>query len=282
MPLPLIAVALLFVGTSASTGVLATKATTRIRRWWNEGEIIEVRCPWCEDSGPHEFSFIDRSWTASILTGVVAGAVGGTVSGAIAKRVFACKSCGASMYEDGKRQGLNMDDILTFIKTEANKFAVLGEQKVGKTCLIKFLTEGSLPTSPASTLSAKPTDSGRRFKLKDLKLKIPPLTDLPGSSDEYKVWKKITNGADIVLYLFRVDQLMEEDKPTEARVRKDMGQIKIWLKAKPKEFPLFLIGTHCDLTDPDFTTLSLVERSNYKDKVREMPMFQKMVTTRRR
>ena len=70
---------------------------------------------------------------------------------------------------------------------------------------------------------------------------------------------------------------MKEHKPTEARIRKDMGQIKKWLKAKPKEFPLFLIGTHCDHTDPDFTTLSLVERSNYKDKVRKMPMFQKIV-----
>ena len=109
MPLPLIAV-LLLVGTPA--GVVATKTTTRIRRWWNEGETIEVHCPRCEDSGPHKFSSIDRGWTVSILTGAATGAIGGTVSGIVAKRVFKCKSCTASMYQDGKRLGWNADKAM--------------------------------------------------------------------------------------------------------------------------------------------------------------------------
>ncbi len=106
MPLPLIAVAYL-VGTTA--GLAATKATTSIRRWRNDGETIEVSCPRCQDSGPHEFSFINRSLTAGILTGAATGAVGGVISGAIAKRVFACKSCGAAMYENGKPPDRNID-----------------------------------------------------------------------------------------------------------------------------------------------------------------------------
>ena len=279
MPLPLIALALL-LGTPA--GVVATKTTTRIRHWMNEGEIIKVHCPRCEDSGPHEFSRIDRGWTASILTGAATGAIGGTVSGIVAKRVFKCKSCGADMYQDGKRPTRNADKAMHSLITKitpdikGKKLAVLGEQGVGKTCLISFLSTGSRPEKYEPDLYAKNVP-GRRFKLRDLKLKILPLKHLPGSADEYSEWKDVANEADIVLYLLRVDQLMTGHEPTEDRVRKDMGQIKKWLKAKSKDSPLFLIGTHCDRTDPDFTTLSPVERSNYKNKVREMSIFRKIV-----
>ena len=164
-------------------------------------------------------------------------------------------------------------------KLKGKKLAVLGEQGVGKTCLIHFLTTGSIPRKYEPDSFARKV-RGRRFKLRDLKLNIPSLKHLPGSADDYAQWEEVTNEADIVLYLFRTDRLMKEHKPTEARVRKDMGQIKRWLQKKQKKqkgFPLFLIGTHCDLTNPDFTTLSPDKRSIYKNKVREMPMFQKMV-----
>ncbi len=161
-------------------------------------------------------------------------------------------------------------------KLKGKKLAVLGEQGVGKTCLIDFLTTGSIPRKYEPDSFAREVP-GRRFELRKLKLNIPPLKHLPGSADEYAQWKEVANEADIVLYLLRVDRLMTGHIPTVDRVRKDIGQIRRWLQDKSKDFPLFIIGTHCDLTDPDFTTLSSYERSNYKNKVREMPIFREVV-----
>ena len=90
-------------------------------------------------------------------------------------------------------------------------------------------------------------------------------------------WERIIKDADIVFYLLRVDRLIEGHRPTESRVQKDTSQIKRWLDANPKKFPLFVIGTHCDLTDPDLTTLSADQIGDYEDKVREMPIFEKIV-----
>ncbi len=111
-------------------------------------------------------------------------------------------------------------------------------------------------------------------------MNIPPLKQLPGFSEGYSVWKEAVSEADIVLYLLRVDQLMASHKPTENRVQKDIRQIKKWLdkleeEDKRKKYPLFIIGTHCDLTDPDFTTLPKDQTGSYVDKVRYMPIFQR-------
>ena len=136
--------------------------------------------------------------------------------------------------------------------------------------MIKFLTEGSIPEEYEATNDPQRV-SGRRFQLKDLELAIQDTIDVPGRRNID--WEKIIKDADIVMYLLRVDRLMEGHRPTESRVQKDIGQIKRWLDANPKKFPLFVIGTHCDLTDPDLTTLSLDQIGDYEDKVREMAIF---------
>ena len=173
---------------------------------------------------------------------------------------------------------LRRDDILEFLKGKT--LAVLGEQEVGKTCLIDFLTTGSIPSEYEPNLYAREV-LGRRFQLKELKLNIPPLKQLPGSAAERAQWKEVVNEAEVVLYLLRVDRLMASHKPTEDRVQKDISLIKKWLdklekEGKRKKYPLFIIGTHCDLTDPDFTTLPKDQTGSYVDKVRYMPIFQKI------
>ena len=60
------------------------------------------------------------------------------------------------------------------------KLAVLGARRVGKTVLIKFLTTGTLSKGYVKTGRPKKTDS-RRFKLKNLNLKIEESVDSPGS-----------------------------------------------------------------------------------------------------
>ena len=162
--------------------------------------------------------------------------------------------------------------------------AVLGETMVGKTCLIDFLTTGSMPEPKKykPDLYARKV-FGRRFQLRELELNIPPLKQLPGLSgpSAYAVWKEAVPEADIVLYLLRVDQLMASHKPTEDRVQKDLRQIKKWLdeleeEDKRKKYPLFIIGTYCDRTDPDFTTLPKAQIGSYVEKVQNMPIFQKI------
>lgn len=165
---------------------------------------------------------------------------------------------------------LNWDKIV--IALEGKKLAVLGERRVGKTVLIKFLTTGTIPEKYEQTIAREKTVA-RRFKLKDLSLSIKASNDVPGSKDDYAVWKSITDDADIVLYLLRIDKLMKGDRNTEERVERDIQQVVRWLEKKPKKFPLFIIGTHCDLTKPDLTKLPEDQIGDYQDQVRQMPFF---------
>ena len=156
---------------------------------------------------------------------------------------------------------------------EGKRLAVLGERGVGKTVLINFLTKGTLSKDYIQTLDLEETASND-FKLKELKLRIKESEDVPGHIDFYAQWEDVFQNADIVMYLLRSDKLMEGDKYTEERVKRDIGQIGEWLKENPKKFPLFIIGTHCDLTTPDLTKLSENKRGYYEDKLRRMPVLQ--------
>ena len=152
------------------------------------------------------------------------------------------------------------------------KLAVLGARRVGKTVLIKFLTTGTLSKEYVKTARPKKTDS-RRFKLKKLDLKIEESIDSPGSEYYYSQWENITKDADIVLYLLRVDLLMKGDRETEERVKRDISHVSDWLQESEKKYPLFIIGTYCDQTVPDFTKLSKNEKVDYVDERCRMPIF---------
>ena len=128
--------------------------------------------------------------------------------------------------------------------------------------MINFLTKGTFSTENTQTLIAEKTESNR-LDLKDLELEIEESKDVPGSEDFYGDWESITKKADVVLYLLRVDELMAGNKQTEERVKRDMGHIGKWMKKTPK-VPLFIIGTHCDLTDPDLTKLPKDKKGYYE------------------
>lgn len=113
MPLPIVPALIL----GAVGGAAAGKGTAKIRELWNKGETVSVACPRCDNSGPHEFAMIDRSWGAAAAVGAAVGAVGGTIGGMLAKRIFRCRGCHRSMYEDGSRPSWNADAALEmFIK----------------------------------------------------------------------------------------------------------------------------------------------------------------------
>lgn len=148
------------------------------------------------------------------------------------------------------------------------KLAVLGEDKVGKTVLINFLTKGTLSKEYVRNLYPKKTKAND-FELKDLKLSIKESIDIPGRKDFYPDWEKLTLDADVILYLLRADRLQAGDKATEERVKGDMDLIGDWLKGSPKKFPLFIIGTHCDLIKN--------KGRDYEDELRRMPIFQEKI-----
>ena len=165
---------------------------------------------------------------------------------------------------------LNWDKVVIALK--GKKLAVLGEREVGKTVLIKYLTTGTVKEEYEQTIGKTKTDANR-FNLKDLSLSIKKSYDVPGSKDDYIAWRSVTKEADIVLYLLRIDKLMKGDETTEKRVRRDMEHISRWLEENPKEYPIFLIGTYCDSTEPDFTKLPENKIGDYQDRVRELSIF---------
>ena len=132
--------------------------------------------------------------------------------------------------------GATLVALLSDVK--GKKFAVLGERKAGKTVLVNFLTKGTFSKEYAQTLLPKKTDSNH-FKLEDLELKVEESVDVPGVDYYFDRWEDITKKADIVLYLLRADKLRAGDKPTEERVKTDMGQIGRWMKENSKEYPFF-------------------------------------------
>lgn len=122
--------------------------------------------------------------------------------------------------------------------------------EVGKTHLIRFLSDGTIPEKYLQTMKPE-NKSGRRFKLSDLDLKIKDLRDTPGHDRVYSDWEQEVSKADVVLYLLRVDWLKSGKKDTENRVRKDLKIIRDWLNLRKPIPKVFIIGTHCD-KDPEY------------------------------
>ena len=116
----------------------------------------------------------------------------------------------------------------------------------------------------------------RRFKLKNLNLKLKDTLDLPGSKDQYPEWKQLLVKSDVVLYLLRADRLIIGDKMVEARVRDDVKHIGEWLDARSPRPQLFVIGTHCDL-DEEYQSLSDHSVGNYLDNFRKLPIMTEVV-----
>ena len=169
--------------------------------------------------------------------------------------------------------GIAVDAIIKVLKSK--RLAVLGERVTGKTVLINFLTKGTLSKEYIQTTEPEKTEAND-FKLEDLELKIMESVDVPGNDDFYPDWEDIAKKADIVLYLLRTHKLMEGDKRTEERVKRDIRQIGRWLKKKSQKYSLFIIGTHCDLLTPDLTKLPKNKIGDYEDKLRGMPILQEI------
>jgi hypothetical protein len=171
----------------------------------------------------------------------------------------------------GTSIAVKWDAIIIALK--GKRLAVLGARMVGKTCLIKFLTSGSIPAEYRMTNVAE-KNPGRRFSLQDLDLKIKDIVDVAGEKESYAEWKKEFDQSDIVFYLLRADRLLDGDKSVEERVRNDLKHVERWLEKR--RVSLFIIGTHCDL-HPGFFTITPETMGDYVDTFKKLPTIGELV-----
>lgn len=160
------------------------------------------------------------------------------------------------------------------------RVAVLGEYQVGKTSLIHFFTKGSIPSNYKATLSPKLHQQSKRLKLEELELKLDDVWDIPALKEaRISDWRPNYENADIVFYLLKANEIIARNAKIEKRVKNDLETIRDWqegLKSKGvNPPPLFIIGTHCD-KDPDFANLSEVNKGDYYEKFRNLPVLQEL------
>ena len=168
---------------------------------------------------------------------------------------------------------LNWDAVV--IAWSGKRVAVLGARGVGKSCLASFLTTGSIPSEYRQTV-APDKKPPRRFRLRELDLKVKEMLDVSGDVAAYSEWRAEAARADIVFYLLRADRLLERDAVVENRVRNDLRHVGGWLGKRSPRPVFFIVGTHCD-RDPEFRKLSSKTEGDYMDKFRRLPLVKELI-----
>jgi len=159
-------------------------------------------------------------------------------------------------------------------KIGGKKVVVLGSRLAGKTTLATFLETGSIPEKYEQTIHVE-SKKGRRIELKELKLKISKIEDVPGSKEHYRQWKDAFVKSDIVLYLFCADQIWEGNIETEKRIINDLEHIDKWIKENTDEKRYCILGTHCDRI-PGFSEVNPENQGEFEDKLRALPAMKKL------
>jgi hypothetical protein len=158
-------------------------------------------------------------------------------------------------------------------KLAGKRVAILGRQEVGKSTLLYMLRDNKLPDEVTRTTDPIPggefeMDLGRRRKARFNVLK-----DLPGSAaPTWRVWEEAFTGADIVLYLFRSDKLVEGDVAETELVRRHLDMLDGWNSAvaTQKARKILLMGIWADQSE-----FYDVDPSGYLDRLRHIPVLQK-------
>ncbi len=151
-------------------------------------------------------------------------------------------------------------------KIGGKKIVLLGPRTAGKTTLSEYLSTGYIHSKYKQTVQGV-TKKGRLIAIKELKLKISKIEDVPGAREYYRQWKDAFEKSDIVLYLFRADEIWERKAETEKRIYSDLEHISKWIKENNDGKLYLLVGTHCDLI-PGFS-------AEFYDKLIAMPAIKK-------
>ena len=172
--------------------------------------------------------------------------------------------------------------------------AVLGTRRTGKSRFIELLASHPVSRSghiyhetvSANTIVTTSLELLRVLNLNDdvrpvleaLEKRKWVLHDLPGDG-AFQEWEEALCRASVCFYLLNMSELMRRDLETEIRVTRDMEQINGWVErldegARPH---LMFVGTHCDRTNPDLTSLSTDMWDDYSNSVRQLPIIQRFV-----
>lgn len=168
----------------------------------------------------------------------------------------------------------NWDKLKAAVR--GKKLVVLGSRNTGKTTLITFLQQGELVTEYEQTLGSKKIKKkkAKRVYLKDLEWHITRLSstayDVGGSTDNYRVWQKLAEDADILVYLMRIDHWIKDPEHTERVVERDLAALKD--HSKNRNVHIFVIGTFLDLDD-HYQELGDHAREAYKDEILQESFF---------
>jgi hypothetical protein len=140
-----------------------------------------------------------------------------------------------------------------FVLFRGLDLGVLGQRAVGKTVLQTFLREGYLEHSKGATVAATRQQWGRSSLRGSSVARVPIRrgTDVPGDSlTNADDWRAISLEADVLLYLFDVARLLEDDRAHNDRMLVDAELVSSFLAERPniaRRPPVVsLVGTHCD------------------------------------
>ncbi|SNR58933.1 GTPase domain-containing protein [Lutibacter flavus] len=122
---------------------------------------------------------------------------------------------------------------------------ILGESRVGKTTLHKYLRYGELVKEHIGTNRAENVKKNV-YKLKGLKLKIAEGKDVPGQKDFQYEWKPLFVNGDICFYLFNSVEVSQNNNDTIKAINSSLYHIGNWKKEAEKDMRVILIGTHMD------------------------------------
>jgi len=174
----------------------------------------------------------------------------------------------------GGALGSKWEDIQYGLR--GKRIAILGERKVGKTTLWKYMGKGCLIERYSQTMKKQEIE---RFKLKidELEIRIRVCDDVSGSETNEETWNKVFEGSNLVLYMLRSDKLFNQDQLTVKRCNEDLEQMHLWIQAnKDDQKIVFIVGNHWS-SDPMISDLEdQSKRGYYKDRFEELEVVRQM------
>lgn len=157
-------------------------------------------------------------------------------------------------------------------KLSGKRVAILGRQEVGKSTLLYMLRDNKLPDQVIRTTDPIP---GGEFEMElglRRKARFIVPKDLPGSAaPTWRVWEEAFTGADVVLYLFRSDRLIEVDAAETGLVKEHLDMFVGWNSAVAtrKARRILLMGIWADQSE-----FYVADPAGYLERLRQVPVLQ--------
>lgn len=158
----------------------------------------------------------------------------------------------------------NWENIKIFWK--GKNLVILGTTDTGKSTLHDFLRKGIIREEKKGTKREKVNK--KIYRLEDLEFVLKEGTDFGGQEDYRAEWAEEIEKSDICFYLFRTDQIYNNNSETIETVYTHLEFITNQIKKNNLPVNLILIGTFSDLI-PDFEKLDDSNYQKFEEKIRK-------------